>query len=164
MYMTKNKFILGTTIVCGSIAGLGLIMSPTYAEDTQTYPAIVENVATKFNLDRDEVHEVFQQTREERHDEPLSQMVTDGAITEEQKAVIEKHHEDMINQIDTLEAAGKTRDEIHEAMEADREEFQSWLEDEGIDMQLGGPKMHEGGRGMGEGDGTGFRMQRGRGL
>lgn len=154
--MTKNKLlILGAGVVV-SASALGVVAVPTFAQDSETYPPIVETLSEKFNLDKAEVQNVFTEERKTRHEERLNGLVEDGSITEEQKAVIEKHHEEMMAKRDSLLAEGKTRTEMHELMETEREEFQKWLDDQGIEMPMKGPRgdgQGQGGRGNGMGMG-----------
>jgi len=153
--MNKNKLILmGSTMVLGSVAGLGFVAVPALAETEVDYPPIVDNLASKFNLKPDEIEQVFQETRKQNHEERLSQLVTDGKITEEQKTYIAAHQEEMMQKRDELKDQGKTMEEIHDALEADREEFKSWMEEQGIDMPMG-PE----GRGDRKGGGRGMRGQ-----
>jgi hypothetical protein len=160
--MTKNKLlILGAGVVV-SASALGVVAVPTFAQDSETYPPMVETLSEKFNLDKAEVQNVFTEERKKRHEERLNGLVEDGSITEEQKAVIEKHHEEMMAKRDSLLAEGKTRTEMHELMETEREEFQKWLDDQGIEMPMKGPRgdgQGQGGRGNGMGMGMGRHAQ-----
>jgi len=156
--MKRNKLlILGAGVVV-SASALGVVAVPTFAQDTETYPPMVETLSEKFNLDKTEVQNVFTQEREARHTERLNGLVEDGTITEEQKAVIEAHHEEMMAKRDALLTEGKTRTEMHELMQAEREEFQNWLEEQGIEMPMNGQRGN--GQGMGRGNGMGMGMGR----
>lgn len=154
--MTKNKLlILGAGVVV-SASTLGVVAVPTFAQDSETYPPMVETLSEKFNLDKAEVQNVFTEERKTRHEERLNGLVEDGSITEEQKAVIEEHHEEMMAKRDSLFSEGKTRTEMHELMDTEREEFQKWLDDQGIEMPMKGPRgdgQGQGGRGNGMGMG-----------
>ncbi|MCA9379816.1 hypothetical protein KC675_01410 [Candidatus Dojkabacteria bacterium] len=154
--MTKNKLlILGAGVVV-SASTLGVVAVPTFAQDSETYPPMVETLSEKFNLDKAEVQNVFTEERKSRHEERLNGLVEDGSITEEQKAVIEEHHEEMMAKRDSLFSEGKTRTEMHELMDTEREEFQKWLDDQGIEMPMKGPRgdgQGQGGRGNGMGMG-----------
>ena len=160
--MTKNKLlILGASVVV-SASALGVVAVPTFAQDSETYPPMVETLSEKFSLDKAEVQKVFVEERNARHTERLNGLVEDGSITEEQKAVIEKHHEEMTAKREALLAEGKTRTEMHELMQTEREEFQKWLDEQGIEMRMKGPRgdgQGQGGRGNGMGMGMGRHAQ-----
>lgn len=160
--MNKNKLlILGAGVVV-SASALGFVAAPTFAQDSETYPPIVEILSEKFNLDKAEVEKVFVEERNARHTERLNGLVEDGSITTEQKAFIEEHHEEMMAKRDALLAEGKTRTEMHEMMQAEREEFQNWLDEQGIEMPTRGQKgdgQGMGGRGNGMGMGYGRNAQ-----
>lgn len=152
---------MGSTMILGSIAGLGLVATPALAEDEVDYPPIIDNLVSKFNLNPEEVEQVFQDTRKQEHEDRLSQLVTDGKITEEQKTYIAAHEEEMIAKMDELKEQGKTMEEIHTALETDRDEFKAWLEEQGIDIPLGpGGKGEDGEmkKGPGGGFGHGFEI------
>lgn len=158
--MNKNKLlILGAGFVV-SVSALGVVAVPTFAQDSENYPPMVETLSEKFNLDQSEVQKVFTEERETRHTERLNGLVEDGTITEEQRAIIEEHHDEMMAKRDALLAEGKTRTEMHELMEAEREEFQNWLEAQGIEMPMNGHRGN--GQGMERGNGMGMRMGVGR--
>ena len=50
---------MGSTMVLGSVAGLGFVAVPALAETEVDYPPIVDNLASKFNLKPDEIEQVF---------------------------------------------------------------------------------------------------------
>lgn len=154
--MKKQLLVAAAIGTIGISAGLGTLGTTVLAQDSQTYPPIVTNIAEKFNLQPDDVQEVFTETRESKHEEKLAQLVTDGKITEEQKTYIEEHHEEARAQVEKLKEEGKTQDEIHDEMEATRDAFQTWLEDQGIDDVLGGPMGGSGEEGERPGRGHGM--------
>ena len=153
--MTKNKLIvIGSSLVLGT-ASLGLLSVPALAEDQPSYPPIVQKLAEKFNLNPEEVQIVFKETREEKHDEHLDELVEEGKITEEQKTVINEHHDEMMAKVENLRTEGKTREEIQEALKTDREEFITWLDEQNIELPMGRPR--------GNGEGNQMRKEFGRG-
>lgn len=132
---------MGSTVAMGTMVGLGAITAPALAETEVDYPPIIDNLVSKFNLNPEEVSQVFQDTRKHNEEERLTQLVTDGKITEEQKTYIAEHQEEMMQKREELEAQGKTKEEIREEMEADMDEFRDWLEEQDIDMPFGGHGM-----------------------
>lgn len=169
----SKKFILPVMIlVIASTALFGI--AHTYAQSTPAeqakYPAIVQKIADKFNLQITDVQAVFDQDKTDRqanmqakYEEQLTQAVTDGKLTEAQKqAIIAKRVElqatmqpeaatlptdDFKSMTDVERKAAM--DQRKTAMEAQRTELEAWAKTNGIDTKylfgLGG----FGGRGSG---------------
>ncbi|OGD86998.1 hypothetical protein A2164_04195 [Candidatus Curtissbacteria bacterium RBG_13_35_7] len=123
-------------IVGASIFGVNAIS----AEDNQNYPPIIQKLVERFNLNQDEVVEVFQEAREERHqmmqekiEERLNQAVTDGKITEEQKQAILAKKAEMQNK--RAEFANLPREERWQAMNNFREEMRTWAQENNFDLK-----------------------------
>jgi len=155
----KNKIIL-------SIVGLALVGTilfgavNTFAESTTSdqnpMASLVQKIADKFGLKKEDVQAVFDQDRQERQvqmqtrfEEQLSQDVKDGKITEAQKQLIlEKRKELEANRQAKMESMkNMTQDERKAAMEKERQELESWAKENGIDLKylMGGFKGHPGG-------------------
>src|SRR4030042_3707431 len=141
-------------IVIPSIITLAVVLASIYggnyvfANDAVSSPPIISKIAQKFNLNEQEVNEVFEQERQEMwqnrqkiQEERLNQAVTDGIITQEQKTkLLEKMNE--------WQADKTTQRQEH------REEMQTWMEKNGIDHD----KLREY-LGMGGRKGFGGRMR-----
>ena len=125
------------------------------AEDNGAdYPPIIQRLIEKFNLDGEDVEEVFAEAREEKRSrmqahfgERLSELVEEGQLTEEQKQAILAKKEAMRQESQNWQDL--TLEEKREQMEQHREEMQVWAESEGIDLSL----MF--GHGLGKKDGFG---------
>jgi len=143
----KHKTLL--TVMAFTILGASLIMPKAALADDDTWAdhfnTMIEKLASKFNLNKNEVKSTFEEMRTQRQQERqkemqaqfearLNQAVKDGKITEDQKAKIMAKHQEM-----QKEQGSK------------RQEMQTWAEKNGIDMGwmmgFGGP------RGMGRGFG-----------
>jgi polyhydroxyalkanoate synthesis regulator phasin len=123
-YMKLKKSMLAagviTTVTAGSLLGLG-----SASADTADGSSLIDKIASKFNLNRDEVEAVFDEEKAERQaerqadfSEELQEKVDAGDITAEQKTAIE---------------AKMT--EMQTARETEREAIQQWAEDNNIDMK-----------------------------
>jgi hypothetical protein len=133
------KKLLIPTLGLAALIGLGVLgISSVKADDETTSSPIVEKLVSKFNLNEDEVVGVFNELRDEKRaemqaarEERLSEAVSDGVITEEQKqALISKWQE------------------METKREQERQEMQAWFEEQGIDMEA--LRQYEGfGRGPG---------------
>lgn len=148
----KKKTILIALIL--TLAGMGIFgTSRVLAQNTNGNPfsTIVEKIANKFGLKKEDVQAVFDQDRLERRTEmetkyltQLDQLVKDGKITEVQKQlIINKHKEiqaDSQSKIQSMQ--GKTAEERKAAMEekrtkmeAQRKALEDWAKQNGIDPQ-----------------------------
>ncbi len=127
----KSKRIL----TAGIIAAFGLaIMTSTavYAQSGQKDEAmhsIVQKIAQRFNLKESEVQAVFDAERENRKIEMnkmfetrLTTLVSEGEITDIQKQLILKKHQEMM---------GNKESKI----KINRAELEIWAKDNGIDLQ-----------------------------
>lgn len=162
--MNRNKILLSATVSAVVIGGILLGSTRAIATESRsaTTPmvSLVQKIADKFGLNTNEVQAVFDQSREERqatrqaeYETKLSQLVTDGKITEAQKQLILTKHKEMETNRETEQSAmkDKTVAERRTAMEAKRTELQAWATQNGIDasyLMLGYGKRH-GERGMG---------------
>lgn len=161
----KNKILL--TLAAATVLGAGLFTSrQVFAQETvqsaeNPMTSLVQRIAQKFNLQESEVQAVFDQDRQERQaqheataEAQLTQLVTDGKITEAQKQlIIQKRnelHEKRQNEMDTRKAM--TREERHSGMETERQALEDWAEQNNIDLQylmmLNGEGKGPGMRGM----------------
>lgn len=124
-----------------AVGSLGVL--PVGAQDTTTYPPIVQRLAERFSLNVEDVKEVFEEERAEHHtkmlktfEDRLSNAVSEGKITEEQKQLILDKHEEMQAKMQDLKSQDLTREEMHEEMKAYHEELKAWAKEQGIEMPL----------------------------
>lgn len=125
------------------VLGGAAVANIAKAEDTDSYPSIVQKLAEKFNLNLADVEAVFDEDREERHAEMettyekrLSHLVSDGKITEQQKDVIlEKHREMEANrQANWQEMQTMSEAERKSKMEEEQQVLKDWASQYGIDL------------------------------
>ncbi len=157
-----NKKIVIPFVVLGFLA-FSTLATQSYAsiqENTDPESAIVEKIATKFGLNKVEVQKVFDEQKTQMHadmqkknEERLTQLVTDGKITETQKTLILNKHKEMQQERETNKDSFKnqTPEERKSQMESKKAEMEAWAKDNGIDSQYlmpefggkghGGPKM-----------------------
>jgi polyhydroxyalkanoate synthesis regulator phasin len=151
-----------TTIAAASALGIGAASA-----QSSSGTSIVDRIATKFNLNRDEVQTVFDEqhtemeaNHEQEQSTRLQALVDKGTITADQKTALEAKHTEMEAARDALKDQNLTREEMHTKMDAARTEFETWAKDQGIDLAtirpMGG-MVHGGPRGGFDGpnhDGT----------
>ena len=158
----KTLLVAGAVTTLGTIASVGL-GSVYAATNTSGSGTIVDKIATKFNLNKDEVQKVFEEDRAEKEtehqqamEERLTQAVTDGKLTEDQKAkILAKMAELKANRPNMEELKNKTPEERHQLMEQHRTELEQWAKDNNIPEEYmpfhirvkagGGPGGPEGG-------------------
>ncbi|MEK7570636.1 MAG: hypothetical protein AAB553_00030 [Patescibacteria group bacterium] len=134
--------VIGLTLAGATFLGIG----SAYAQstDTQNYPTIVQKIADKFGLNPSEVQTVFKEHHEERRvemqskmEEKLTQAVTDGKITAEQKEAILKKFQELHDKkeanMDKLK--DMTPEERKETFESEKQELEKWAEENNIDMK-----------------------------
>lgn len=133
-----------SSVAFASLAGAGAVSAATNTPATDGPTALIDKIAQKFNLNRDEVKAVFDeehQTREAEHEkkveERLNQAVTDGKITSEQKdKIIAKLDELRSTREANREAMkDKTDEERKAAMKSERAALEKWATDNGVPME-----------------------------
>ena len=173
----KSKQTILVLLVLGLVAAgavFGVTLVAVAAEDLDGYPPIIQALAERFNLDPDEVKQVFDENREakheqmqQRHEDRLDEAVEAGQLTEEQKDELLERQEEM--NVKMAELKDLPPQERFEAMKEIKEDLQAWLEENDIDLKgayggfgkghfdkRGFGKGHFKGRGMGHGPGGGF--------
>ena len=179
MYTTYIKkggeHILNRKSVVTAVAVLTILGSLTFAgtsvlaQNTDGQATMITKLAQKLGVPETQVKTAFEQLHSEHQAEmkanmeaKLSELVTQGKITESQKAAI-------IAKMDQLRAKrdqnretfqNLTPDERKTKMEAERTELENWAKSQGIDLSIlpfgkfGGMMMGgRGGHGMGKGMG-----------
>lgn len=165
-----NKKLL-LPLITLAIIGVGLVTSTkVFAQNTTMtnhLSNLVDKIAAKFNLNKADVQAVFYQDRKEhqaemeaKYEERLSQYVTDGKITEAQKALILAKHKELkaSRQENRPDLKNMTEEERKAAMEAnktkmdeERKALEDWATQNGIDIKylMGGFGMGRHGGGPG---------------
>ncbi len=163
-----KKITIAAVIIALSSA-LVFTASQVKAEtSTSRFDSLVSKIATKFNLKTEDVQQVFDEERSEHQammqsnfEDRLTQAVTDGNITQDQKQLIIAKHNELIANNDNWEDS-LTFKQRRDAMQKQHDELQSWADQNGIDISLilGG----RGNRGESMGMGRMGMHGKGRGL
>lgn len=160
--MTKTKIFLPvlTALVIGSsLLGVSLVHAQDAAGSSQS---IVQKIASKFGLNVADVQSVFDEehaareaTRKAEQETKLTQAVTDGKITEDQKAaILTKHAEMQANRPTDPKAFKDMTDEQRKAeMETKKSEMEAWASENGISTETLREIMDHDGPGFGDGHG-----------
>ena len=139
MKLQKPLLVLGavTGITVAGLTGLGVAS----AASSSGQDSIIDKLASRFNLNRDEVAAVFQEAktehqaeRQQKLDDRLAQAVKDGKITEEQKAKILAKLDELRKAQDTWK--DKTPEERMAAKQELHSQLQQWAKDNGIPLEF----------------------------
>ena len=154
MSKLKHSLVaLGAVTAIG--AGTAVATTNASAHEGGAKDSLVEKLASKFNLNKDEVKQVFEENRAERQakhqaefEKKLEQLVADGKITSEQKDKITAKFAELKQKRESEKDSEATKEERKESFKKEREELKAWAEQNGIDLDLikpeGGPGGHGG--------------------
>jgi hypothetical protein len=152
----KVKPFIVAALVTATVGGVTLAgVSVAHADTANTARnSLVDKIAAKFNLNRDEVQQVFDENKEEHHQqmrenvsERLQAKVDDGTITAEQKTALEAKLVELDTKRQALKDQNLTREQKREQMKTLRDEFEAWAKEQGISLRDVMPMMGHGGRG-----------------
>jgi competence protein ComGC len=136
--------VLGT-VGLTSIAGVHIASAETAGGSASSDPmsSLVQKIATKFNLNKDDVQKVFDEdkaAREAEHDKQvdarLQKLVDAGTITSAQKTAIENKLKELkeARQADREEMKTLSDTERQSKMDERKNELESWAKEQGIDL------------------------------
>lgn len=138
-----------------SLAGVGMVSA---ASNTDHQDSLVSKIATKFNVNKEDVQKLFDEERAARQAEHekevsdrLQKLVDAGTITADQKTAIE----DKLKELKASREAERenmknlTEEERKAKMDAKRTELENWAKEQGLDLSklsgiFGGPHGHGG--------------------
>ncbi len=159
----KKHLVIAATAATIGIAGLGagVAHAATNSDSTtSTSPmsGLVDKLASKFNLNKAEVQQVFDEQkatmnaeRETKVKEAVAKLVTDKKITQAQADLINAKRESLEKERETNKDSftDLTQDERKAKMDEKKTALESWAKDNGIDTQylryvMGGGHGHGG--------------------
>lgn len=158
---TLSTVGVGAAIVAGSMLAVNFASAQSNKSDRQS--ELVSRLSTELNVDSSAVQSVFDEIKQEKMaereakmEEHMSTLVAEGKITQEQADALKAKKEEMQTAREALRDQDLTREEIHKQMEQTLEEFKTWAESQGIDLEAIHPKD-----GPDQGHGHHGRMMRG---
>ncbi len=154
--LTKSLIVGGVlgTVGLTSLAGVSIASAETTGTSTSDpMSSLVQKLAAKFNLNKDEVQKVFDEDRtaheaerEQKLSERLQKLVDAGTITSAQKTAIENKLKELREerQADREEMKDLSDSERQSKMDEKRNELEGWAQEQGIDLTklkgvFGGP-------------------------
>jgi hypothetical protein len=160
--MNRNFALPIMAVVLAGVASTGALhaMAQNNTTGSQT---LAQKIALKFGLNQSDVQAVFDQNRadhqatmQQRFEDRLTQAVSDGKLTDDQKTeILDKMKElESQRQSDWSQLKDMTPGQRRTAMESKRTDLENWAKDNGIDPQylMFHMRMDKGmGGGMGEG-------------
>ena len=153
MATTTNKVIVGF----GSLAAVAAIAfagsSAVLAESENGQGSLADKLATRFNLNKDEVQATLGEHRGQqrgvKQEANLSAAVEAGKITEEQKQAIVAKQQEIVGD---REAGRGLNDEDRDAVRAEhRAAMEAWATENDVNLS----ELHDGEQGQGERKGMG---------
>lgn len=139
MNIKKPLLVLGaaTGIGLAGVTGIGVASATT--SKTGGTDTIIDKIATRFNLKKEDVAAVFDEERaahkaerQQQVEERLTQAVQDGKLTEEQKAKVLAKLEEL--KVKREAWKGKTPEERRQAKQDLRQELKQWAKDNNIPL------------------------------
>jgi len=142
--MTNVQKAFITAAATAAIGAGSLGIGTAFAAETGSRPGmdtLVQTIASKFNLNVDEVQKIFDEQRAigeaerkaefaEHATEKLAQAVTDGKLTQAQADLITAKHQEL--QANKPDLTGKTPEEIKAIIKTQMETLKTWATDNGI--------------------------------
>ncbi len=163
MAKLNKQLAIALAIASAGVVGIGAthtFAAAASSTSTTRDSALIDALVSKFNLNKTDVQKVVDDTHTAQEatrtaemkaseETRLSGLVTDGKITEAQKALIIAKQAEMQASREANHTAmeGKTDAERKTAMDAERTALQKWATDNGIDISYLRPAGGPGGRG-----------------
>jgi len=158
--INKKKMLFPVMALAVLAGGLLTVTRASAQDSSKPHDVIVQKIADKFGLNKDEVQKVFdeehaarQAEMEAKNSERLEKLVSEGKITAEQKTLILNKQKELRekHQANRGNFEGKTPEEMKTQMEAERTALEAWAKENGIAteylmgnkfMKIGGPGGH----------------------
>ena len=168
--MKKILTLSVITVAVLSLCGIVAVNAQTEGGNGP-FSIIIQKLVERFNLNAEEVQEVFDEVRDEmrqemqaRFEERIGDKTPEFTppeftpLTDEQKEALSAKREELQEKFEALKDL--SQEERQAKMEELREEMEAWAEEQGIDLRfiggIFGPGFRGSQRGFGRGLGSGF--------
>lgn len=144
--LNKQLLVGGLLSAVGlsTVVGVGMASAQSgTANTTDPMSSLVQKIASKFNLNKDEVQQVFDEEREareaereKRQSERLQKLVDEGTITSAQKTAIDAKIKELKTEREASKDSMKDLSDAERkaAMESKRTELETWTKSQGLDL------------------------------
>lgn len=141
MNIKKSLMVAGAVATIGVAGVMGPGLASAATNSSGPSDGLIDKIATKFNLNKNDVEAVFEEEKTEREverqqdvGERLTELVAEGKLTEDQKSkILAKQAElkaQMEEERETLK--DKTQEERRAVIEQRREDLKAWAEEHNI--------------------------------
>jgi len=129
--LQKKKSIIAASIVTAGAAGILMVGGVAFAQTPSNGQGLSQAIASKFNLNKEDVDKVIDQQHAQKTSQRLDKMVEAGKITAEQKTLISAKQAEIKPRLD---AARELKDPVarKSGMQAIRSDMQKWAKDNNI--------------------------------
>jgi polyhydroxyalkanoate synthesis regulator phasin len=141
MPISKRTLIAGAAVAAVGLAGIGGVgLASAATNSNSTGTSIVDKIATKFNLNKDEVQAVFDEEHKEHRAEMqqdradrLAESVKDGKLTQEQADYITAAFKEIESLMGNARP-GEQSDGTHEQIKAKMDALHTWAKENDVDL------------------------------
>lgn len=163
MNKLKRTLILSAGVASVGVAGLAGITTASALTNTHssTGTSIIDKIASKFNLNKDDVKAVFDEDRaqhqadmKEKRTEALKTALSDGKITQAQYDHIVTAQNEIDALMDSSESPREQSDETKAAIKSKFDALRTWMKDQNLTPSSLGLGFGVRGHGHGPEDGT----------
>ena len=157
--LNKKNLILPIAILAtAGVISLGAVSANAYFGGGERHDDMVKELAVKLGVDETKVSAIFEEMHQEHQqemegllNERLDAAVSQGKITDAQKASILEKHEELEKKHDANRESFQdmTRQERRNTRQTERDELEKWAQDQGVDLEyfMGPMGGHMGKRG-----------------
>lgn len=140
----KKQLLTLTALVAVLASGVTLVSAKAVqAQDSSSLTNIVQRIAQRFNLNEqdvqnvfDEMHNEHQTAMKEEAQTRLTEAVKNGTISQEQKnAILNKIEEMRAEKPDVASLKNMTPEQRRQTMQEKRSEMESWAQEQGLSLE-----------------------------
>ena len=151
--VNKKKALLATSLATAALTGVILVGGVAFAQTNGQNGGLAQAIASKFNLNKDDVQKVIDQQHQDMMKQHLDKLVAKGTITADQETKILAEQATIQPKIEAARALTDATAR-KQAMDAIRTEVQQFEKDNNIPAGVMGPLAGRGPRGMRPGANT----------